>query len=333
MEEIMVSICCLAYNHERYIRKCLDGFLMQECDFRFEVLIHEDASTDHTAEIIREYEEKYPDVIKPIYQTENQYSKKIGIGKTYQYPRARGKYIAWCEGDDYWTDPQKLQKQVDALETNPQCRFSVHRVNTVRENGEPMQEIFPEQYKNLKTGVMSADIFLENECSSVYTFQTSSYLANARDMKRYSKDMPQFAKSASVGDLPIKLYFATIGDVYYFAEPMSCYRRGSVASLQRTSSFSGSYEKLMDHYAPQLKAMKEFDKYTDGKYHRLCVRKNNALVFNAAMLYHKYREMIKPKYWYFIRKYPTKAQIKILLYAVIPKIMEDYDKRKHNERF
>lgn len=125
----LVSIICCAYNHEPYIRQCLDGFIMQETNFPFEVLIHDDASTDRTADIIREYETKYPEIIKPIYQTENQYQKKTGILKTFQYPRVKGKYIAMCEGDDYWTDPLKLQKQVDFLETHPDYSMCSHAVS------------------------------------------------------------------------------------------------------------------------------------------------------------------------------------------------------------
>ena len=114
----LVSVCCLAYNHEPFIRQCLDGFMMQQTDFPFEIIIHDDASTDGTADIIREYVAKYPDIIKPIYQKENQYSEGVNIVSTYQFPRAIGKYIALCEGDDYWTDPLKLQKQVDFLEAH-----------------------------------------------------------------------------------------------------------------------------------------------------------------------------------------------------------------------
>lgn len=117
--KIVVSICCLAYNHAPYIRQCLEGFVMQKCDFAFEVLVHDDASTDKTAEIIKEYQNKYPGIIKPIYQTENKYSKGVKVTTELQFPRAKGKYIAICEGDDYWTDPYKLQKQVDFLEANP----------------------------------------------------------------------------------------------------------------------------------------------------------------------------------------------------------------------
>lgn len=126
-EDIIVSIITLTYNHEPYIRECLDGILMQQTSFKFESLIHDDASTDNTANIIREYATKYPNIIKPIYQTENQYSQKVPIGCTYLYPRAQGKYIALCEGDDYWTDPLKLQKQVDFLESHPDYVMCSHR--------------------------------------------------------------------------------------------------------------------------------------------------------------------------------------------------------------
>jgi glycosyltransferase involved in cell wall biosynthesis len=116
---VLVSVCTITYNQAPYIRQCLDAILMQKTTFPFEMLIHDDASTDGTADIIREYEARFPEIIKPIYQTENQYSKGITFISKFNYERARGKYIAMCEGDDYWTDPLKLQKQVDFLERNP----------------------------------------------------------------------------------------------------------------------------------------------------------------------------------------------------------------------
>lgn len=99
---------------------------MQKTNFPFEILIHDDASVDNTQNIIKNYELKHSDIIKPIYQKENQYSKGIGVSRVYQFPRAKGKYIAMCEGDDYWIDPYKLQKQVDFLETHPEYVFSFH---------------------------------------------------------------------------------------------------------------------------------------------------------------------------------------------------------------
>ncbi len=136
MDNITLSIICDTYNHEKYIAQCLDGILMQKVNFTFEVLIHDDASVDNTANIIKEYELKYPDTVKPIYQSENQYYKGASayIWQTYQFPRAKGKYVAMCEGDDYWTDPYKLQKQVDFLEKNEEYSICFHKVKVWKQN-------------------------------------------------------------------------------------------------------------------------------------------------------------------------------------------------------
>lgn len=118
----LVSVCCITYNHAPYISQCVDGFLMQKTSFPYEIIINDDCSSDGTTEILKEYAEKYPDLIQLILHDENQYSKGIRrILATFVYPLVKGKYIAICEGDDYWTDPYKLQKQVDYLESHPKC--------------------------------------------------------------------------------------------------------------------------------------------------------------------------------------------------------------------
>ena len=123
----LVSIVCITYNHERFIRDALDGFVMQKTNFPFEILINDDASTDKTADIIREYEAKYPNLFRCVYQTENQWGKK-DVCRDILYPMIRGQYVALCEGDDYWTDPLKLQKQVDFMESHPDFYICFHPV-------------------------------------------------------------------------------------------------------------------------------------------------------------------------------------------------------------
>ena len=125
-ENILVAIHCVTYNHEPYIRDCLEGFLMQKTNFKFVAIVHDDVSTDKTADIIREYASKYPEIIKPIYETENQYSKFDGsLDRVMETAIAASgaKYVAMCEGDDYWIDPYKLQKQVDYLEQHEDCHL------------------------------------------------------------------------------------------------------------------------------------------------------------------------------------------------------------------
>ena len=134
MENPIVSICCLTYNHAPFIRKALDGFLMQEPPTGvsadepwFEILIHDDASTDGTDAIIKEYAAKYPDIIFPLYEEINQYTHGgKGNMDLFNYNRVRGKYIAYCEGDDYWIDAHKLQKQVDFMECHLEYSICTH---------------------------------------------------------------------------------------------------------------------------------------------------------------------------------------------------------------
>src|SRR5690606_36942274 len=129
--------------------QCLDSFLMQQCDFDFEILIHDDASTDGTASIIQEYHNRYPSIIKPILQVENQYSKGVrGINLIYNFPRAEGKYIAMCEGDDYWEDPLKLQKQVSILDTNKNYSLVVGGYCSKHEYTKEEQNIIKESSKD-----------------------------------------------------------------------------------------------------------------------------------------------------------------------------------------
>ena len=134
----IVSISCVTYNHEKYIRDAIEGFIIQKTTFPFKIFILDDASTDHNVEIIREYESKYPKLFSCFFLKENTWGKPNRRDKVKPFLEARdeGKYIALCEGDDYWTDPYKLQKQVDFLEENPNHYFCFHKVNWINENGE-----------------------------------------------------------------------------------------------------------------------------------------------------------------------------------------------------
>src|SRR5690554_7571091 len=113
----LLSICCTTFNHEKFLEKTLEGFLAQQTNFSFEIVIHDDASTDRTVEIIQEYAKKDSRIVS-ILQTENQYSQNIKIWPNYLFPKAQGKYIALCEGDDYWTDPRS-EEHTSELQSRP----------------------------------------------------------------------------------------------------------------------------------------------------------------------------------------------------------------------
>lgn len=152
----IVVVRCLVYNHGPFVERCLQGFLIQETNFPFEVFVHDDASTDESADIIRRYVERYPLILKPVYENENQYSKKDGsFFRTTWQPVIQGghKYIALCEGDDYWTDPKKLQKQVEYMEAHPGGAGCFHERVIAHADGQPIPGTkLPDEMKHPLTG-------------------------------------------------------------------------------------------------------------------------------------------------------------------------------------
>ena len=213
--EIMVSILCIAYNHEPYIRNALDGCLMQKTDFGYEIIIHDDASTDNTAEIIREYEEKHPSIIKPIYQTENQYSKGAERILAAMQQHIMGKYTAYCECDDFWIDENKLRLQVAFLESNPEyaaCSHNVIDFNCCR------RKIDGFRHKN---SVSDIDVIAtDNELVS---------LASLVHKSDFSQDRPEIFNCGHIG---IHYWVCINGKVRHMSRVMS---------LSRTLSSKGAW--------------------------------------------------------------------------------------------
>ena len=251
----MVSINCITYNHEKYIADAIESFLMQKTNFNYEILIYDDASTDKTADIIREYETKYPGLIKPIYQTENQYSKGV---KTinFTFRRAEGKYIAVCEGDDYWTDPYKLQKQVDYMEKHPECSMCVHAAYRVLPDKTKLKlHLRP----NRGNKVFTVEEVIQQGDGGL--FATNSILFPAV----FSTNRPYFYEKAPVGDYPLAIYLALQGIVYYIDEFMSAYRVGVKGSWSSMMS-SANIETRVAFNEAIANMLNEINRYTEYKY-------------------------------------------------------------------
>ena len=225
----LVSISCIAYNHEPYIVQSLNGFLKQKTSFPFEVLVHDDASTDRTADIIREYEKKFPKLIKPIYQKENQYSKGFtSVTATWNVPRAQGKYIALCEGDDYWIDENKLQMQVDFLENNPEYGMCYTKAQQFIQTKRKFSR------RRFGTDVRDFEdlLFNGNRVPTLTTVFRKDLLNS------YLKGIYPQDKGWLMGDYPMWLYFAHESKVKFFDKVTSVYR-----VLENSASHSDNVEK------------------------------------------------------------------------------------------
>lgn len=242
MSDIKVSIICNTYNHELYIRDTLESFLNQRVDFKFEILLHDDASTDKTADIIREYEKKYHDVIKPIYQIENQYSKGNNITELFQYPRVTGEYVAFCEGDDYWTDELKLQKQFDTLERHPEADICAHAAYIVQSD---TKKVLKKLSPTSKNKVFSVEDVILGGGSFVAT--NSLFFR-----KSLTFNIPDFRKMLWL-DYTLQVQGALRGGMIYIPDVMSCYRYFSIGSWSEKIAADKNYlSEFVEDYNKML---------------------------------------------------------------------------------
>lgn len=261
-----VTVICTAYNHEKYIRKTLEGFVMQKTNFPFQIIIHDDASNDKTADIIKEFSKKHQKTFIPILQKENQMSKRINIFDEYIFPLIKSDYVAICEGDDYWIDPLKLQKQYDALENNPNCGMCVHITQSCDEDGNIINEFFPSKSCGFnKTKIIKKEEMIETLFSfNSYPFQTSSYFYRIDEDNDLINKLPHF-------DRYLMLSIASKHDFFFINEKMSVYRRfskNSWSSKRRTNTFTRDYQTLNFITSDLL-----FDKETNFNHHKKVIYK------------------------------------------------------------
>lgn len=258
--DIMVSVVCVTYNHADYIRRTLAEFIKQETSFTVEYIVHDDCSTDGTTEIVKNYANTFPDLIKPIFESENQYSKHVNVGRL-TFDKCKGKYIAFCEGDDFWIDPTKIQRQVEYMEAHPDCSICGH--NTIQFNAETGEisnysryyterDLTPEEILSRKGG----------------TFHTSSFLMRREVLQEYYEDKAGFFTTVGLSDMCMRAFALTKGNVHFMDRTMSVYRRFLPGSWTSRNMSNG---KIEDSWFGNIKIVNFFvnyDNYTEGIYHK-----------------------------------------------------------------
>lgn len=313
-----VSVYCLAYNHEKYIRSALEGFVNQKTNFDYEVIVHDDASTDNTASIIREYAERYPNIIKPIFQTDNQCSQGVRIFDTFIFPRMSGEYIASCEGDDYWIDENKLQIQADFLDSHPKYSACVHNSYKVMMRTQEKAVMYGERDYDIQTPQVLVG---GGAC-----YHTSSLMFR----KEYATNRPEFYYNTSkkgFGDYPLSIFLTLCGPIRYFGRIMSVYRIGTESSwtkmnmknLHRNAVFHRSVSQM-------LLEVNEYTKYVHNRQIEKLILENNYME-----LYYdeKYADMRKPEYRELYEKESLQSRIKMRLKQYFKPIYRIYRKIKY----
>ncbi len=221
MEKPLVSICCICYNQEKYIRQTLDGFVMQQTTFPFEVVISDDCSKDGTRQIIAEYKNKYPKMFRDVSPEQN-----LGSITNFAHVQkeAKGKYVAICEGDDYWTDSLKLQKQVDFMEAHQEYSICFHSV-----------QVYNEKKQQLEEDTITREV---SETTDIYELANGNYMHTPSVMVRKSEDvLKRFEEMGVVmpGDYVLWMLYAIHGKIYKMKDEMAVYRFGSgIWTLNKT---------------------------------------------------------------------------------------------------
>lgn len=283
----LLTIRCIVYNHEAYIRDCLEGFVMQETTFPFEVIVHDDASTDNSAAIIREYAEKYQHIIKPIIQTENQYQKPGHGHMNVDINNAMAessRYLAFCEGDDYWIDPTKIQQQVEWFEAHLDYTMVWH-------------DSYILDYRNgtkttFNRSEINTTIGLKEIIMGGGGFCPSSSLMVRKDLYL---NRPKEVTEQFVGDYPNQIYFALMGKTYYIAKPMSVYRSctpGSWTANQGYSTIEGYKKAVKGGH----KILEDLNRLSDFKYDKWFKQKFYIFLYNLYEKQSNYKKM-KELFW------------------------------------
>lgn len=304
-ESIEVSILCNTYNHQLYISDAIESFLKQNTTFKYEILIYDDASTDDNQKIISSYAEKYPDIIFPYYVEENQWSKGVLTYKEYQYPRVRGKYIAFCEGDDYWTDSHKLQCQFDQLEAHPEIDICTHRVSVVQDGIEQRT-----------WGPKSATCIIPAE--EVIT-GGGGFVATNSIMCRSNV----LLENNALNNFIERDYFWQIlgslrGGMLYIDKNMGVYR--AFVKNSWTSNIKSNVEKKVQNIEYVLQSYLLLDQYTKGCYSAVinsCILESE---FHKALLNNDYAEVMKRKFRKIRKRYSLRWKLAVFYRFIVGKI-------------
>ena len=312
-------IHCKTYNHASYIEEAMNGFCIQETKFPFVAIIIDDASTDGEPEVIKKYLDNHFDMDKARYEENDDAKMTFAIHKTntnchflviylkYNFysikkpkaPLYKGwdenvPYLAVCEGDDYWTDPQKIQKQVSALDSHPDCSIAFNLVQVISKDGKKQNWTIPPQ-KAFNTGIITLEDYMRREFYyGSWSLHTSSYCYRANLSEKYRNDF-DIHKKFPYGDMPLLLFCLINGNGYYINEQGGCYR---YLSGGYNSTIMKNKELAIKDEEKLINGLKAYDEYTNFKYHRFIKLRINRAYWRIETKYQQKRyAFLKPKYW------------------------------------
>ena len=318
VEKILVSVFVVAYNEEQYISQTLDSILNQKTDFAFEIICHDDASTDKTPSIIAEYSKKYPNVVVPVLQKTNKLSTGVNITIEFMYPLAKGKYIAYCDGDDYWTDSFKLQKQVRFLENHKDYVMCLHNYVFLYDGK-------TQKKRKARCGSFEKDFETEKVLlwgKNIPQIGTSLFIKElALNRPTLYKKVGDSKSKRPISDLPLYIYLSTIGKIRYFPSTMSVWRR-------HTGTWDSDKDPIKSfNFLCDLQLFYEqFDLETNYRYTKVVKRKIETILFGKAYALSNYK--VAFAYIFKRNQIPFKSRVVAFIGFLFPKFADRIRKKK-----
>ena len=316
MNEVEVTILCTTYNQELYIRQCLDSLLEQKTEFRYEILIHDDASTDSSLEIIREYEKRYPHIIRVMTEKKNQYTSGMrSIMVSLMLPLVRGNYIAICQGDDYWTDTRKLQKQYEIMIHNLGCSVCAHQTRIISEDGTLTSQMV--QQRNISEGIIAGqDLLRWIGTEDTHLVHTSSLFVRYEAIHEIIGKIPEFMTVSCLDDRTLLMFLATKGDLYYIDEIMSNYRIMSQQSWSRT--VTGDKYKYYLNDLDIIRVIDKYEEYSQGKYNVFFEEYRKRVEFRIKQYELSAKDLISERYRKYFSQLNARQKFYYYICAYIP---------------
>lgn len=302
----LVTVIIPTHDHAPFLSRAVESVLAQKTTFPFDILLHDDASTDGTADIARDYAARYPERIRLIAQTVNQYRTDKKIQTHILYPRITAKYTAICDGDDLWTDDGKLQLQVDYLERHPDCTLCICGADKIDVNGRVIGAAAP--YSDDCVVKLEDMIRAGGEFCSSNTIVAPTALLNSQ---------PDFCELTEVEDIPVHMWCAVNGYAWYFAKRMAAYRYAVPGSWSVRQN-AAKRETQVQTCRGVIGLLRGFDDYTKGKYHASFADAILYQEFKIKCFEHDIKALKQPPYRSFYLELPKKRRLRLTLERRFP---------------
>lgn len=299
MSEPLVTVILPTHNHKPFIAQAIESVLMQQTEYPFDILLHDDASTDGTADICRDYAAKYPDKIVLIAQTVNQYTIDRRIQSHILIPRVNAKYTAILDGDDFWTDPLKLQKQVSYLEAHPDCTLCIGGADLVEADGKVVGHVRPYDIDRI--------VDPEDMIRGGGGFNATNTIVMPTQLL---KDLPKFADYVEAEDIPFQLLGVLSGYAYYIADTLMAYRV-AVPGSWSTRQYASAMETRIKTSRDLIALNEGYDAFSGGKYHEAFAHAIRYQEFLILTYQHRIREAMQPPYRFFYDRLSPKRKIRL----------------------